>query len=41
VRQLSWGREDKGVTQSAGVQLRWIQGIRSGDSVGKDQEMIA
>ena len=25
----------------AGVQPRWIQEIRSGDSVGKDQETIA
>ena len=27
--------------QSAGVQPRWIQGIRSGDGVGEDQETIA
>ena len=25
----------------AGVQPRWIQGIRSGDGTGKDQETIA
>ena len=25
----------------AGVQPRWIQGIRSGDGVGEDQETIA
>jgi len=25
----------------AGVQSLWIQGIRSGDSVGEDQETIA
>ena len=25
----------------AGVQARWIQGIRSGDAVGEDQETIA
>ena len=27
--------------ESAGVQLRWIQGIQSGDGVGEDQETIA
>ena len=26
---------------AAGVQPRWIQGIRSGDGVGEDQETIA
>ena len=26
---------------NAGVQPRWIQGIRSGDGVGEDQETIA
>ena len=26
---------------TAGVQPRWIQGIRSGDGVGEDQETIA
>ena len=27
--------------KSAGVHPRWIQGIRSGDGVGEDQETIA
>ena len=27
--------------QSAGVQPQWIQGIRSGDGIGEDQETIA
>ena len=27
-------------TISAGVQPRWIQGIRSGDGVGEDQERL-
>ena len=31
----------KTVQMTAGVQPRWIQGIRSGDSVGEDQETIA
>ena len=29
------------VMDSAGVQPWWIQGIRSGDGVGEDQETIA
>ena len=34
-----WRREEKGTT--AGVQPRWIQGIRSGDGIGEDQETTA
>jgi len=47
-----WGRQELDTTEQfhfhfslscigAGVQPRWIQGIRSGDGVGKDQETIA
>ena len=35
----NWRKEEKGMT--AGVQPWWIQGIRSGDGVGEDQETIA
>ena len=31
----------KNNSYTAGVQPRWIQGIRSGDGVGEDQETIA
>ena len=43
---LAWrmpGTEEPGglLSMGAGVQPRWIQGIRSGDGVGEDQETTA